>query len=45
MPFAGFSVARAWLKPYPDLFLGLCLVGCSPGTCLAARESENPCCR
>jgi BASS family bile acid:Na+ symporter len=31
MPLAAFTVASAWLKPYPDLFLGLCLVGCSPG--------------
>ena len=33
MPFSSYLVANTWLKADPDLFLGLCLVGCSPGTC------------
>jgi Sodium Bile acid symporter family len=32
MPVSSFLVANTWLKADPDLFLGLCLVGCSPGT-------------
>jgi Sodium Bile acid symporter family len=41
MPLSSFLVANTWLKADPDLFLGLCLVGCSPGTCFA----ERPMCR
>lgn len=37
MPFSSFLVANTFLKADPDLFLGLCLVGCSPGTCPTER--------